>query len=142
MRNQKGFTLIELMVVVSIIGILAAIAIPQFNAYMIRAKIAEGYQLARPVMEEIVAYYDHKGVLPTDNAACGLPAPELIKGKYVLAIRVTDGKLAIRYDRDQVQGAERLLSGDDHDTLFIRPVINHDEPTPVVSWETDNNKAS
>ncbi|MBT8342353.1 MAG: type II secretion system protein [Desulfatitalea sp.] len=86
MKTQSGFTLIELMVVVSIIGILAAIAMPQFSAYRTRAFLSEGYQLGGAMRQDVSAYYDTVGALPQDNKAMGFPEPEAIRGKYVLGL--------------------------------------------------------
>ena len=63
-RLRRGFTVIELMLVIGVIGVLAAIAIPQYQSYVVRAKVAEGFELAAPVMRGIAAYYDRWGALP------------------------------------------------------------------------------
>ena len=67
MKKQNGFTLIELTVVITIIGILAAVAIPNFIAYRDKAYLCEGYALSAPVREEVVEYYDHQGIFPVYN---------------------------------------------------------------------------
>lgn len=126
MQNSKGFTLIELMVVVAIIGILAAIAIPQFGPYRTRAKLSEGYALAGPVQKDVVEYYGHRGELPPDNQACGQPAPELIKGKYVSHIVVEKGVISIHYDPDQVDCQPGFIE--------LQPLIAEQGPTPVINW--------
>lgn len=79
MKKQQGFTLIELMIVVAIIAILAAIAIPQYNDYTARAQMSEAYTLASGMKTPIAEAFAQ------DNSAgsCAVPANSVIKGKYV-----------------------------------------------------------
>jgi type IV pilus assembly protein PilA len=86
-KVQKGFTLIELMIVVAIIGILAAIAIPAYQDYTAKAKIVEAASLASISKEALVIAY-HSGTLDvtTDNTALGLAAPASITSKYVTSV--------------------------------------------------------
>ena len=81
---QKGFTLIELMIVVAIIAILAAIAIPAYQNYLIRSQVSEGVTLADGAETAIAEFYSNHGVFPGSNLSAGLPAtPGSISGKYV-----------------------------------------------------------
>ena len=88
--NHKGFTLIELMIVVAIIGILAAVAIPQYQNYVARAQVSEGLSLASGAKTAVAEYAIVKGDFPTNNDDAGLEDKDTIKGKYVASVEVGD----------------------------------------------------
>lgn len=87
-QAQKGFTLIELMIVVAIIGILAAIAIPAYQDYTIRAQVTEGLNLAASAKTAVAEVYATRGSFPTNNTDAGLSAAGSIVGKYVTGVDV------------------------------------------------------
>jgi type IV pilus assembly protein PilA len=92
MKQQKGFTLIELMIVIAIIGILAAIAIPAYQDYTIRSKVSEGLNLAGAAKLAVAETYDSNGGYPTgDNQSYGLPLAASIAGNYVASVGIATG---------------------------------------------------
>ncbi len=93
-RNQQGFTLIELMIVVAIIAILAAIAIPLYLNYTAQAEGSEALSLSAAAQTDIVAYYSQNGSWPTNNAAAGAATAINIYGKYVQSVTITNGVIA------------------------------------------------
>jgi type IV pilus assembly protein PilA len=116
MKKQQGFTLIELMIVVAIIGILAAIAIPAYQDYTIRAQVSEGLNLSAGAKAAVSEYRMDSGRWPSDNTTAGLTTnPTSISGKYVLQVGVgangdgTDGVIRVTYGGPDVNA---IISGD------------------------------
>ncbi len=100
MKKQQGFTLIELMIVVAIIGILAAIAIPAYQDYTIRAQVSEGLSLSAGAKAAVAEFYQDQGAWPTDNGEAGLEASGNITGKYVTQVAVAGNVITVTYGND------------------------------------------
>ncbi|EPI6706243.1 pilin, partial [Neisseria gonorrhoeae] len=88
---QKGFTLIELMIVIAIVGILAAVALPAYQDYTARAQVSEAILLAEGQKSAVTEYYLNHGKWPEDNDKAGVASPDKIIGKYVESVTVTNG---------------------------------------------------
>ena len=100
MKKQQGFTLIELMIVVAIIGILAAIAIPAYQDYTIRAQVSEGLNLAAGAKAAVTEFTQDRGTFPADNATAGVAPAGEISGKYVGQVAVLAGLITVDYAND------------------------------------------
>jgi type IV pilus assembly protein PilA len=95
MKNMKGFTLIELMIVIAILGILLAIAIPAYSDYTIRARISEGLNVAAAAKTAVSESRLSTGIMPADEDAAGISAT--IQSTYVNGLTVVDGLITIEY---------------------------------------------
>ncbi len=108
-KNQWGFTLIELMIVVAIIGILAAIAIPMYLDYTTRSQIAEGLNVAGGAKSAVTEFYQDRVTFPANNAEAGLDTPVNITGKYVVSVSAdSSGVITILYGN----AAHLFISGE------------------------------
>ncbi|HEZ5644934.1 TPA: pilin [Neisseria meningitidis] len=88
---QKGFTLIELMIVIAIVGILAAVALPAYQDYTARAQVSEAILLAEGQKSAVTEYYLNHGEWPGGNSDAGVASASDIKGKYVQSVEVKNG---------------------------------------------------
>jgi type IV pilus assembly protein PilA len=93
--RTHGFTLVELMIVVAIIGILAAIAIPAYQDYTVRSQVTEGMNLASPVETGIAEYFANTGSFPTALSSVGISNSPT--GKYVSSVDITAGAIVVQY---------------------------------------------
>ena len=128
MKKQQGFTLIELMIVVAIIGILAAIAIPAYQDYTIRAQVSEGLNLTGACKAAVTEVYQDSGDFPTTNATAGLEAATNITGKYTDSVTVgAAGICTAAYGGEANSNIDGL-------TLIMRPTDN----AGSVSWDCES----
>ena len=97
-RVQQGFTLIELMIVVAIIGILAAIAIPAYQDYTKRAHVSEGLSLAAGAKTAVSEFYSTNNTWPTNNASAGLASSTAITGNAVTKVEVSGSQITVTYN--------------------------------------------
>jgi type IV pilus assembly protein PilA len=132
MKKQQGFTLIELMIVVAIIGILAAIAIPAYQDYTIRAQVSEGLNISGGAKAAVSEFRMDRGTWPSDNTTAGISTnPTDIEGKYVaqVAVGVTGGvpigQIEVTYGGD----AHAILTAGPA-TLLLSPV----DQSGSVEW--------
>ena len=127
-KLQKGFTLIELMIVVAIIGILAAIAIPAYQDYTIRAQVSEGLNLAAAAKAAVAESFLNTGEAPADRTEAGMSATATdTNGKYVTQVDVIDGVIEITYGHE---ANARIGAG--NETLEIVPYVT---PDGSVVWQ-------
>ncbi len=114
-QHSKGFTLIELIIVIAIIGILASLAIAAYQTYTVRAQVAEALILADGAKVPIVDAFRQNGIPPVDRAAAGMtPAPTDTQGNYVSQVAISNARIDITFGNNVHQN----IFGD---TLSVTP---------------------
>jgi type IV pilus assembly protein PilA len=124
-REQSGFTLIELMIVVAIIGILASVAMGAYQTYTIRAQVSEGILMAANAKVPVVEAYQNNGEAPANRAEAGLIANAAsTQGSYVQSLEVNNGRLEVTFGNR----ANQTIA---NETLYLTP---YETPTGAVVW--------
>lgn len=129
---QKGFTLIELMIVVAIIGILAAIAIPAYQNYVIRAQVSEGSSLIGGLEAAVAENYANTGAFAKSNTAVGITAT--ISGQYVQSAKlINPGQIQVMYGDTAPQAANKAIVGD---SVIWTAILS---PNGDISWDCNGH---
>ena len=132
-QRNCGFTLIELMIVVAIIGILASLATSAYQTYTVRAQISEGLNMADGAKVPIVDAYTNSGTAPADRTAAGMsPNATDTRGNYVSAVAVTNGRIDVTFG-----------GPDAHQTIIGRTlsVTPYETNGNTVIWRCGNARA-
>jgi len=133
MHRCRGFTLIELMIVVAIIGILASLALSAYQTYSVRAQVSEGINFAAAAKVSIVDAYTNGGVAPANRAAAGMtPLATDSQGSYVSSVEVTDGRVDVTFGGPL---AHQDIIGQ---TVSVTP---YETPGNTIIWRCGNAPA-
>lgn len=125
--NNNGFTLIELMVVVAIIGILASVALPSYQVYTARSQVVESMVIASALKSDITEYYKFTGSFPRDNNEAAIPPADKLLGNYVSRVEMVNGAFHITLgNKVNKQLQDKVLT--------IRPIVVIDSPSSPFSW--------
>lgn len=127
MSIQKGFTLIELMVVVAIIGILASVALPSYQVYVQRSEVVEALSMAGTIRENVGNYYVEKLAFPANNDTAGVPEPDKLIGNRITQVVVEQGAIHVTLGNK----ASKPLHGK---VLTFRPAVVNGSPQSPISW--------
>lgn len=131
--KRNGFTLIELMIVVAVMGILATMAIPNMIPKLTRAKMVEIDEVTSAIKPQIAGFYREHGRFPRDNAEAGLPPPDKLISTYIASIEVVGGAMHVQ-TRSIGHGYDGVIS--------IRPQVVDGSPRSPVTWICGRREAA
>lgn len=118
---QSAFTLIELMIVLAIVGILLGIALPQYQHYIVRTKVIEGFHIATAAKLAVAEYYQTNNQYPASNIDAGLPAN--INSRYVASVSISqNGLVTIIY--------KSSVGAGDNSNITLAPT----DENGVITW--------
>ena len=136
MKHARGFTLIELMIVVAIIGIIAAIALPQYQAYTAKSQASEGYQLAARLKLDVAEVGIQDGTFDNaDSGASNIPPANSVSGRYVASGSVTNGVITITFRPAGQNGTSTLIAGT---SIMFTPRLT----AGAVQWQCGGSLAA
>ncbi len=128
MKNHRsGYTLVELLIVLTIAGMMTTMALPSFQDHVIRTQVTEALNLAQMAMKGVEQHYHLKAGFPLDNASAGLPKAEKIIGNFVTSVNIRDGGIDVTLGNRINKHAENKI-------ISIRPAIVKDEPAVPIAW--------
>ncbi|HFS8438451.1 TPA: pilin [Neisseria meningitidis] len=143
---QKGFTLIELMIVIAIVGILAAVALPAYQDYTARAQVSEAILLAEGQKSAVTEYYLNHGIWPANNNSAGVATSTDIKGKYVQKVEVAKGVITAEMKssgvNNEIKGKKLSLWAKRQNgsvKWFCGQPVTRNANNDAVTAATDNN---
>ena len=127
MSCERGFTLIELMIVISIIGILASVSLPAYQDYTVRSKVGASLVLVTELKPHIIDFYKSRSRFPASNTEAGIPDPEYIIGNFVKTVAINDGAMHIEFGNKVPENLNGKI-------LTLRPIVVAGSPESPVSW--------
>ncbi len=127
MKKTNGFTLLELMIVISMIGILASVSLPQYQSYIIRSEITEALAMGADIREDVTAYYVENSDFPKNNQQAGVPQPEKLIGNRITGVEVAGGAIHITLGHKVAKPLQGKV-------LTFRPAVVDGSPKSPISW--------
>ncbi|ARU56026.1 Tfp pilus assembly protein, major pilin PilA [Oleiphilus messinensis] len=131
-KRIAGFTLIELMIVVAILGVLSSIAIVGYSNYVIRAQVSESISISNSIKLKIAEHYQHNGSMPQNNAALDLLAANTFTGAYTTSVEINQGAVHITLGNNVHPKLKNKI-------LSIRPAVGTSPNTASMLWICGNS---
>lgn len=131
-KYNRGFTLLELMVVLAIIAILAAVAMPSFKSNNTRAQVVESVELLKNLKDSVGLFYQTQKKFPRHNDEAGIPKPEHLIGNYVERIDYVMGSFNITFGNKANGVLKKKI-------LSVRPMVVTASPESPISWVCGNS---